>query len=182
MSDLNLHYLTISALSTECPSLNQALSRLAASAGCNILNAKMTTYGAENLVNMLLSGSWSSIAKFEAGIPALEKKLKLSMIQKRTHEPEFDSAVLHYVASLISVDKPGIVSKVSDFFNSFGILMDDISVQTHLTPRYLRMLNMTIQLTIPAEQHLGSLREQFMTFCEAQNLDATLEPQMGHAF
>lgn len=182
MSNLNLHYLTISALSTECPMLNQALSRLAAQSGCNIVHAKMTAYGAENTVNMLLSGNWGSIAKFEAGIPALEQKLSLTIIQKRTHEPELNTAVLHYMASLISVDKPGILSKITDFFDSFGIYLEDIHVQTHFSPRSLRMLNMTLQLSIPMEQHLGSLREQFMTFCEAQNLDATLEPQIGHTY
>jgi glycine cleavage system transcriptional repressor len=35
---------------------------------------------------------------------------------------------------------------------------------------------MQITANIPAKTHVASLRDEFLDFCESQNLDATIEP------
>jgi glycine cleavage system transcriptional repressor len=38
------------------------------------------------------------------------------------------------------------------------------------------MFALHITANIPAKMHIASLRDEFLDFCESQNMDATIEP------
>jgi glycine cleavage system transcriptional repressor len=38
------------------------------------------------------------------------------------------------------------------------------------------MFAMQVLIGIPSDQHIASLREDFLDFCESLNIDATMEP------
>jgi glycine cleavage system transcriptional repressor len=52
--------------------------------GCNIVDSRISTLGQEFAANLLVTGTWNTIAKLETSLPLLEKKLELSILQRRT--------------------------------------------------------------------------------------------------
>jgi len=41
------------------------------------------------------------------------------------------------------------------------------------------MFALHLTANIPASMHIAGLRDEFLDFCETQNMDATMEPSKG---
>ncbi len=170
-------YLVISALGKDRPGIVNELSQSILNHGCNIVDSRMTVLGGEFAILVLISGNWNAVAKVETALPAIGKSLGLTVISKRTEPRASRRDVLPYTVEVVSMDHPGIVSSIADFFSSRGINIEDLSTGSYSaahtgTPMF--SLNMTI--SVPADQHIGQLREQFTDFCDELNLDAVMEP------
>jgi glycine cleavage system transcriptional repressor len=82
-----------------------------------------------------------------------------------------------YSVEAVSIDQPGIVHQVANFFSG-----RNINIQEMQSMRYAAahtgtpMFTMQILISIPADVHIASLREDFLDFCETLNIDATMEP------
>jgi glycine cleavage system transcriptional repressor len=82
-----------------------------------------------------------------------------------------------YMVDVISMDHPGIVSDVAEFFSSRNINIEDLSTWTYAAAHTgTPMFSMNMTISIPAEVNIGQLRDEFTRFCDGLNLDATLEP------
>ncbi len=172
--------LIISALGTDRPGLINDLSKAIADSGCNIQDSRMTVLGGEFALMMLIAGHWGAVAKLEDTLPALQKRLDLTLISRRTQTRTTPGNALPYSVEVIALDHPGIVSELAGFFSSRQINIHDMYTGSYAaahtgTPMF--SLNLTIE--IPAGTHLSSLREQFLDFCDALNLDAVMEPIKG---
>jgi glycine cleavage system transcriptional repressor len=174
------NYLVITALGEDRPGIVNELSMTALNSGCNIVDSRMAVLGGEFAIILMLSGNWNDIAKMESNIPALQHKLGLTINTKRTRPRPNAGNLLPYVVEVVSMDHPGIVYNIAEFFSSRNINIEELSTDSHAaahtgTPMFT--LNMTI--SIPADLHIGQLREQFTEFCDELNLDAVLEPAKG---
>jgi glycine cleavage system transcriptional repressor len=82
-----------------------------------------------------------------------------------------------YAVEVVALDHPGIVKKLASFFSQRNINIEDLSTTSYAaahtgTPMFA--VNMTVG--IPSNLHLGTLRDEFMEYCDSLNLDAVLEP------
>jgi glycine cleavage system transcriptional repressor len=169
--------LVISAIGADRPGIVKDLSRTVTEAGCNIEDSRMTVLGGEFALILLVSGPWNAVAKLDAALPNLQKRLELTLVSKATEGRATRDNMVPYVVDVVSMDHPGIVQGVAEFFSSRNINVEDMSTWTYAaahtgTPMF--SLNMTV--SVPADVHIGRLRQEFTEFCDDLNLDATLEP------
>jgi len=173
---MNKH-LVISALGKDRPGIVNQLAQAILEAGCNIQDSRMTVLGGEFALMLLVSGPWNAVGKLESQTKALEKKLDLTLAAKITEPRATKQSMLPYMVDVISMDHPGIVHGVAEFFSTRDINIEDLNTWTYAaahtgTPMF--SLNMTI--SVPASVNIGQLRDEFNRFCDQLNVDATLEP------
>jgi glycine cleavage system transcriptional repressor len=173
-----IQYLAISAIGADRPGIADDLCKHAVHCGCNILDTRMTTLGTEFVANLLLSGAWSAIAKFEAGIPTFEKKNDLKINCRRTQPRSSQRDRLPYSIYIIAMELPGIVQKITHFFAAQQINIHDFHLNTYTAPHSeTQMLSLNLAVTVAKNQLLADFRENLMVFCDDHNLDVVLEPQ-----
>ena len=171
------NYLVITALGEDRPGIVGKLSEAILDSGGNIVDSRMTVLGGEFAVILMIDGKWNALAKLEDALPALGKRLDLTIVSKRTKAAKPATDLMPYLVDVITVDQPGIVYRVASFFSSRGINIQELS-----TTRYAAahtgtpMFALSMTANIPTNLHIASLRDEFLDFCEAQNMDATLEP------
>jgi glycine cleavage system transcriptional repressor len=171
------NYLVISALGKDRPGIVDELSKAILDIGCNIADSRMTVLGGEFAILLMVEGNWSSLAKMEEAMPTLERQLDLTIIVKRTEGRDRSTPSLPYVVDVISLDHPGIVHQLANFFSTRRINIEDMATTSYAaahTGTIMFSVHMTVG--IPADIHIASLREDFMEFCDAINLDAIIEP------
>lgn len=169
--------LVISALGKDKPGILSDLSRLIAESGCNILDSRVTVLGSECAGIFLVVGNWSNIAKLEDVLRDSGNRLGLIISSKRTEPRATQAKLLPYMVELTTVEQPGVVSRLAEFFASRTINIEDLYTGAHDnvasgTP----LLSLTMTVNVPAELHISELREQFMDLCEELNLDGVIEP------
>ena len=169
-------YLVVTALGPDKPNLVHQLTHSFTHCGGNILDTRMTSLGSEFGIMLLIEGSWGAIAKIEASISSMEEKIGLTINIRRTTPKQPRLKTMNYLVHAVTIDREGIINDLTKFFTSEGICIEDINAHTYLAHTGTRMSSMTINVNIPMETHIATLREQFMLYCDALNLDASLEP------
>lgn len=171
-------HLVISALGKDRPGILSELSKAILDSACTILDSRMTVLGSEFAFILLVSGNWSSVAKLEDTLASLQNSLNLTITSRRTEQTTaLQTRMLPYIVEIATIEQPGIVYRLADFFTSRTIGIQELYSGSYSTPHSdtpLFSLNMTIN--IPADLHIASLREQFMDFCDELNLDGVIEP------
>jgi glycine cleavage system transcriptional repressor len=180
MSTTAKQYLVISALGHDRPGIVRNLTRPLTDAGANILDSRMSILGGEFAILMMIEGSWDTIAKLENQLPGLQQKLDLTITVRRTGSQHQDEAALPYSVNVVSLDHPGIVSHLAEFFSNRNINIQDLYTDSYRaahtgTPMFTA--NMTVN--IPGDVSIARLREEFLDFCDSLNLDGILEPGKG---
>jgi glycine cleavage system transcriptional repressor len=174
--DIKSNYLVISTIGTDQPGIVNKLARACSANNCNIIDSRMTVLGGEFAVIMMVSGSWDAIAKLEKALPSLSEELSLTTTVK--HTKQRDSAPsMAYSVSVVALDNPGIVHELAQFFSSQNINIDELETGTYSAPHTgTQMFNLSMNIRIPANAHIATLRDEFMDFCDELNLDAIIEP------
>lgn len=173
------HYLIMTALGQQRPETLSEISRVCTQCGCNLLNIKINTHGNEIAMVLYLAGNWGAIAKIETAIPTLEQRLGLKLTAKRGTEAKQLGQAMVYSIQVTALDKPGIMQGLTSFFYQLSIPIEEISGHTYFTNTGTRMVSLSAKIYISDKVHLATLREQFMTHCDDNNLDAFLEPLRG---
>jgi glycine cleavage system transcriptional repressor len=171
------NYLVISALGKDRPGIVNKLSEAILEDGCNITDSRMTVLGGEFAIMLMVEGNWNTLGKLEEVIPGLGKSLGLTIISERTEEKRADTGLLPYAVEVVAMDHPGIVHNLAGFFSQRNINIEDMVTSTYAAAHTgTPMFSVNMSVGIPSETHIASLREEFMEFCDALNLDAVLEP------
>jgi glycine cleavage system transcriptional repressor len=174
------NFLVISALGKDRPGIVKALSRKILDGGCNITDSRMTVLGGEFAILLLVEGQWNTLAKLENALPELQKDLGLTIIGKRTERRSQSSNLLPYMVEVVSMDHPGIVNQLAEFFSERNINIEDLVTASYAAAHTgTPMFSMHMSVGIPADIHLAGLRDEFMDYCDALNLDAVIEPIKG---
>ncbi len=173
-----LKYLAVTVLGPSQPDLANELAKLTASSGCNIITSHISRLGNECVANLLLSGTWSAIAKIEASFPALEQKQGINVILRRTEMLSPSDDVLPYSVFLVAIDRPGIIYKITHFFAEQQININELTTESYTARQSSTvMLTISMRISIPIAMHIADLRERFILFCDDLNIDAILEPE-----
>jgi len=171
------NYLVLSALGSDQRGILSELSKLATECGCNIVDSQMTVLGGEFSIIMLLGGEWNAIAKIEHSIPAVAQKFNFMTMLKRTSKLEDKQDHVPYTIDIVALDSPGIIKDTASFFSEAGINIEDMSTRSYKAPyTSAPMVSIHIIVNMPATIRIGEFKDKFSDFCDANNLDATLDP------
>jgi glycine cleavage system transcriptional repressor len=180
MTTTAMQYLVISALGHDRPGIVRNLTRPLTEAGANILDSRMTILGGEFAILMMLQGSWDTIAKIESQLPAIGQKLDLTIQARRTDSQRQDESTLPYAVNVVSLDHPGIVNHLAEFFSNRNINIQDLYTDSYRAAHTgTPMFTATMTVNIPSSVSIARLREEFLDLCDSLNLDGILEPHKG---
>lgn len=170
-------HLAISVLGSNRRDTARQLTRSISEAGCNLLESRMMHLAESFSMQLLVSGNWDAIARLEQSLPKLEREFDLHFLTQRTERRRHSIDRIPYAVDAISLDQPGIVAGLIQFFNDADILVEEMTTRTYPAMHTgAPMLAVQMVVNIPADAHIGMLREHFTDFCDHCNLDAVLEP------
>ena len=170
-------FLVMSVLAEDRPGILHDIARAVKDCGCNVVESHMTVLGGEFTMLLLVSGNWNTITKLEGQLPKLEKRLSLTLSARRTTEREPRHNLVPYAIDAVCLDQPGIILNLANFFTERNIGIADLVTRGYPAAHTgAPMFSVQMAVNIPANLHIGSLREEFMDFCDRLNLDAILEP------
>lgn len=169
-------YLVLSAIGNDQPGLVNKLSQIIVERKGNITSSRMMAMGGEFALMLMIEGDENTINDIQNELPKMETQLDLTITSRITQLSDSQPTRIPYSVEVVSMDHPGIVQQVADFFSSHMANIEEMNTDTYAaahtgTPMFA--LNMIVGL--PADTKIGPLREQFMEFCDNLNLDASLE-------
>lgn len=169
--------LVISAIGTDQPGIVNAVSKNILAHDCNIADSRMAVLGGEFAIILHVTGSDNAITRLQQDLPGLENTLGLTLICKQTRDSTQDTGRIPYTVTAISIDHPGIVQGIAEFFASRNINIADLSTERYPAPHTgTAMFRLTLRVFIPAELRLQEIRDQFESFCDALNIDVSFNP------
>jgi glycine cleavage system transcriptional repressor len=153
------------------------LTRRISECGCNVVEARLSCLGQLTVISLLASGSWDAIAKLESGVARLEREDSIKVALQRTGPREGQSGLMPYVVEVVCADRPGVLLQLAEFFGSRGIAVEQLTSSRYRAMQTgADMFSAQITVGIPAKTHIAALRDDFLEFCDAQNLDAIMDP------
>jgi glycine cleavage system transcriptional repressor len=170
-------HLVLSVIGPDRPGIVNELSKAILDNQCNIEDSRMTVLGGEFALIVLISGNWNNVAKLETALPKIENKLALTIVIKPTEPRTPQASMVPYTVDVVTMDHPGIVRDIANFFASRQINIEEMSTWTYPAAHTgTPMFSMSMTVSIPANLPIGQLRQDFTGFCDELNIDATLEP------
>lgn len=144
---------------------------------CSVLELRTSNLTQVTALYILMTGNWNHIAKLEALLDAIAKRLNLQITFLR---PEIDNRLLEgvpYTLETISMDKKDLLFAVTSFLIEHGIVIEEITASRHQAAFFNNtVFSSKFILLVPDEVRVLSLREEFLDFCDNLNIDAILEP------
>ncbi|MDE2195669.1 MAG: glycine cleavage system protein R [Gammaproteobacteria bacterium] len=173
-------FLVVSALGEDRPGILHDIARALKDCGCSMVESRMTVLGGEFAMLLLVSGNWNTITKLENLLPRLEQRLSLTIAARRTSERAPRHDLIPYAIDVVCLDQPGIVFNLANFFAERSIGIADLATRGYPAAHTgAPMFAVQMAVNIPTDVHIGTLREEFMDFCDKLNLDAIMEPIKG---
>ena len=168
--------LVISALGNDKPGIVNELSKTILDQGGNISDSRMTVLGGEFAMMLLVTGSQECIDNIISKLEETGDKLNLTLIAKETQAQASKQKRLPYLINVVSMDNPGIVHNISDFLSSRNLNIEEIETKTYPAAHTgTTMFSLDMVISVPASSSVKALRDEFITFCDDLNLDASLE-------
>lgn len=168
-------YIVITAVGQDRPGIVNDLSKTILDSGGNITDSRMTVLGGEFALLMLVASSGIAIEAMENELRALQNKYGLEILFKRTEPRQNTSSRLPYNVTVVSMDQPGIVHDVAEYFSSRNINIEEMETSSYSAAHTgTQMFSLEMNISIPAEIPVAKLREEFIGFCNELNLDASM--------
>lgn len=168
--------LAITAIGPDRAGLVRDLSQAVTAAGGSIRESRMLALGAEFAMVMLVAGSWHTVSKLQELLPELEQQSGLTITVRETKSRPSEAAA-PYLVDVVTLDQEGIVFGLSNFFASRGLEISEVSTRRYNAPHTgAAMFAVQMTIGIPRNVHVATLREEFMDYCDDNNLDAVIEP------
>lgn len=168
--------LVISALGNDKSGIVNELSKTILDQGGSISDSRMTVLGGEFAMMLLVSGTQDCIDNILSKLEETGEKLNLTLIAKETQAQESTTDRVPYQVNVVSMDHPGIVHNISDFLSSHNLNIEEIETTTYPAAHTgTPMFSLNMIISVPSSSSIKSLRDEFVTFCDDLNLDASLE-------
>jgi glycine cleavage system transcriptional repressor len=171
-----MKYVVITAVGDDRTGIVNTLSDEILKDGGNIEDSRMAVLGGAFTIIMLVAGDPEAIDKLVIRIPAMEEKLGMTMVVKKTKPRQQEASLLPYRVDVVCMDHPGIVHDVADFFANRGINIEDMSTTTHAAAHTgTPVFSMHLTIAVDTDSSIAELRHDFQDFCDDLNLDSTME-------
>jgi glycine cleavage system transcriptional repressor len=169
--------IVLSVIGTDRTGIVQEISKVILDCGGNIEESRMTALGAEFAMLMLISGNWHTLTKLESGLDKLTEDGSLTINIKKTGQPPGKPDCMPYGVDVICLDHPGVVFGLADFFAERDIEIGDLATRQYAAAHTgAPMFAVQMTVNVPGSLNLSQLRDQFMEYCDLENLDAIMEP------
>lgn len=170
-------FLVISALGKNPMELTNVLSRASQESRCSVVSTRLTRHGEVCALVLQVNGSWDGLARMESSLPTLAKRHSFTFDVTRSLPLESRPQSLPYVAYVSAAYRPDIIGELCQFFIDHRVELENLTCDTYQAPQTGgTMLNATLTVTLPAGTQISWLRDQFLDFADALNLDALIEP------
>ena len=168
--------IAVTAIGPDRAGLIRDLSEIVTEAAGNIQESRMMALGSEFAILMLVGGNWHSVAKIREKLDSLERRGDLTVtVRDSTPRPHADCAP--YLIDAITLDHEGIVLGLSDFFACRELEISEMNTRRYNAPHTgATMFSVQMTVNIPATLQLAQLRDEFLDYCDHENLDAVMEP------
>ena len=158
--------------------LIEELTRVIKECKCHIVESRMTEFGAEFGAHLMVDGNWNHIVKLEHALEAMGVRdhMKIATLRAKEIKPEEEN-VIPYGVDIFASDQIDNIHELASFFTKRGIKILDLSSSRYPAPYSdtpLFVARMIVK--IPTGIRIVALRDEFLEFCDQQNLDAILEP------
>lgn len=170
-------FLVISALGQNPMLLTSVLCRACLESRCAVISSRLSRHGEVSALALQASGSWDALARLENTLPSLAKKHDFNLSMSRSNSSDSRPQALPYVAYVSAAYRPDILAELCQFFADHRVDLEAINCDTYQAPHTGgTMLNATLTVILPAGTQISWLRDQFLDFADALNLDALIEP------
>ncbi|OUS06037.1 glycine cleavage system protein R [Gammaproteobacteria bacterium 42_54_T18] len=170
-------HLVISALGSDKPGIISELSRFALEQQCNILDTRMTVLGEAFALLMMVSGDNGAIEQLKRTLSKAASNLELTITLQNTQQKQQQEPALPYHVDVVAIDNPGIVHEITGFFSDRKINIEEMNTGTYSAAHTgTPMFSLTVEIKIPGSINISNLKDEFISFCDERNLDATIEP------
>jgi glycine cleavage system transcriptional repressor len=167
--------LVITALGEDRPGIVNELSNTLLAHQLNIEDSRMSVLGGEFAILLLVTGSEQAISQFVAKKQQAESALNMVLTVKTTETRASSQTLIPYDVEVISIDYPGIVHKLANFFSSRQINIVDLETDRYAAPHTgTPMFSLYMTIGVPAETSISRLRDEFLNMCDELNLDAKI--------
>jgi glycine cleavage system transcriptional repressor len=172
----NGQYVVLTAVGPDRPGLVSEISGRIHRAGANLEDSRMAILGGEFALIVLVGGSSDAIERFRVQIPDVEKQLGLAISFKQTARTSTSKNYLPYRLRVSGVDRPGIVSCVSQLLGGRSINVASLDSRIQFAPLSgTPMFVLAAEIQVPSEIALSQLRKELGAICDEENLDFSLE-------
>ena len=152
------------------------LCRAANENRCAVVSTRLTRHGQCSALVLEVGGSWDALADGNHAAGAREEACVHGHVV-RSEALESRPQALPYVAYVSAVFRPDILNELCQFFIDHRVELESLTCDTYQAPQTGgTMLNATLTVTLPAGTQISWLRDQFLDFADALNLDALIEP------
>jgi glycine cleavage system transcriptional repressor len=171
-------YLSLVAIAPSDSNALIELTRLASQHNCLITQCHVNQQGDCYLFNVLFSGTWSAIAKIEAGLNTFQKKTKTQLIQQRVTMTNNSKSAIPYTLYVVMQDEPRMLNQILRYLKQEGLFIQEIFVESYKARfTQIAMQSLTVRIQLNSALSIGEWRDQFMLFCDEINVDAVMEPE-----
>src|SRR5690606_14349276 len=167
--------LAVTAIGPDRAGVVRDLSQAVSSAGGSIRESRMIALGAEFAVLMLVSGNWHTPTKLASQLKELEEAGLTVTVRETRARPAESSAP--YLVDVVTLDQEGIVYGLSNFFAARDLDIVEVSTRRYNAPHTgATMFSVQMTVSVPRNVHVATLRDEFLEYCDQNNLDAVMEP------
>jgi glycine cleavage system transcriptional repressor len=170
-------FLAVSAIGKDRPGLAHDVVRTICDCGASISETRMLPLGGEFGMQLLVTGNWHAMARLESELTRLGEASGLALHLRRTEPRALREDHIPYSIDVIGPDHPGIVAGLAGFFTARHVEIAEVASRSYAAAQTgAAMFAVQMMINVPARQPVAQLREDFMEYCDSQNLDAILEP------
>jgi glycine cleavage system transcriptional repressor len=168
--------LAVTVIASDRAGLVRDLSAIVTDADGNIQESRMIALGSEFAVLMLVAGNWAAIGKIREKLADLAQSSDLT-VTIRDSTPRTDPNAAPYHIDIVTLDHEGIVLNLSEFFASRAVEIAEMNTRRYNAPHTgAAMFSIHMTVNLPAHVQVATLREEFLNFCDEENLDSIMEP------
>jgi glycine cleavage system transcriptional repressor len=146
--------------------------------GANVLDSRMVNLRGQFAVIILLEADDEAAVKLRQSLPELANRMGL-----RLTVTDFEAARapsrpgIPYKVKTYSMDRPGIIHRVSDLLRAHGINIEELTARQESAPfSGMPLFLMELTLTVPPEVRIKELRGELQALCDSLNCDLDFEP------
>ncbi|OGT22375.1 MAG: hypothetical protein A3C55_04460 [Gammaproteobacteria bacterium RIFCSPHIGHO2_02_FULL_42_13] len=172
-----IQYLAISALGTDEIGVAHQISEIVAYHQCQTELTCMNKMASEFAINLLVSGNRNNIIKLEAALNELANEESLSIATKLAEDDAEENSTIPYIVQIITPYNANLLEQVTHFFTENEINIREITGCRYVAQQTgLEMFNLQLIVDLSMDAKISQFREEFSSFCEQINIDASLEP------
>lgn len=170
-------HLVMILMGEDRPGLLEQVTRIVMETGCNLEDSRMAVLAGFCCMNLSVRGNWKTLGKLENQLARLESDTGLNVMARRSQPEDAVLPAIAYSVDVVALDQVGIVHALTRFFTQRGVNIRELHTRVYNAQQtQARMFTGNMIIDIPADQHLATLRGDFLDFCDELNLDGVLDP------